>query len=64
MSDRVNLSITSREQQRREIEQQVEMFLRRGGSIDVLGTARIDAARPIGPVWWDSRGSGSLPIGL
>lgn len=64
MIDRANLSLSSREQLRREIAQQTEMFLRRGGNIDVLGTPRIASARPIGPVWWDSRGSGSLPIGF
>jgi hypothetical protein len=58
------LNITAREQQRREIARQVEMFLQGGGNIDVLGTPRADGARPIGPVWWDSRGSGSLPIGF
>lgn len=64
MNDRVNLSITSREQLRREIAEQTERFLRHGGNIDILHAPGLAPARPIGPVWWDSRGSGSLPIGF
>lgn len=64
MNDRVNLSITSREQLRREIAEQTENYLRHGGNIDILNVPSINPARPIGPVWWDSRGSGSLPIGF
>lgn len=64
MNDRANLSITSREQLRREIAEQTEQFLQHGGNIDILGTPRSETARPIGPIWWDSRGSGSLPIGF
>lgn len=64
MNDRINLSITSREQMRREIAQQTEQYLRHGGNIDILNTPGVMPARPIGPVWWDSRGSGSLPIGF
>lgn len=64
MNDRINLSITSREQLRMEIAQQTEQFLRHGGNIDKLNAPVSAQARPIGPVWWDSRGSGSLPIGF
>jgi hypothetical protein len=64
MNDRINLSITSREQLRREIAQQTEQFLRHGGNIDILNVPGAGQARPIGPVWWDSRGSGTLPIGF
>jgi hypothetical protein len=64
MIDRANVSLSSRDQLRREIAQQTEMFLRRGGNIDVLGTQRTFVVRPVGPIWWDSRGSGSLPIGF
>ena len=47
---------------RSEIEQQVERFLNGGGRIDVVQN-QLQAARPIGPVWWDTRGgsmSGAL----
>jgi hypothetical protein len=64
MNDRINLSITSREQMRREIAQQTEQYLRHGGNIDILNAPSVAPTRPIGPVWWDSRGSGSLPIGF
>lgn len=42
---------------RAEIENQVEQFLRQGGQIEVVQN-QLQAARPIGPVWWDTRGSG------
>jgi SutA-like transcriptional regulator len=64
MIDRAKLTVTSREQLRREIAQQTEMFLRRGGNIDVLFAPRSTAARPVGPVWWDTRGSGSSIVGF
>lgn len=51
------LSITSRELLRREIAEQTEQFLRRGGCIETLGSLRADPGRQIGPVWWDARGS-------
>ncbi len=59
MNDRDALTVTSRERLRQEIAQQTEMFLRAGGRIENLRGAQV-AARPIGPVWWDARGSGSL----
>ncbi len=64
MNDRANSNITLREQLRREIAQQTEQFLRHGGNIDILNVSGGSQSRPIGPVWWDSRGSGSLPIGF
>ena len=51
------LSITSREQLRREIAEQTEQFLRGGGRIDTLGSPLANAGRQVGPVWWDARGS-------
>lgn len=59
MNDREALTITSRERIRQEIAQQTELFLREGGRIDQLGAAH-SATRPIGSVWWDVRGAGSL----
>lgn len=50
-------STPSHERLRAEIEQQVEAFLRRGGQIEVMQN-NLEGARPIGPVWWDTRGSG------
>ncbi len=41
---------------RAEIEDQVEKFLRQGGRIEVVQN-QLQVARPIGPVWWDTRGS-------
>jgi hypothetical protein len=63
MSDRVNLTVSSREQLRNEIAQQTEKFLRHGGHIDVLQGPIIQYARPIGAVWWDIRGGGPLLLG-
>ncbi len=59
MNERDALTVTSRERLRQEIAQQTELFLRAGGRIEQLHSARI-ATRPIGPVWWDARGSGPL----
>ena len=59
MSERDLLTITSRERIRQEIAQQTENFLRSGGRIECLHNINV-AARPIGPVWWDTRGSGGL----
>ncbi len=64
MIDRANLTVTSREHLRREIAQQTENFLRRGGNIDVLNLPHLATARPVGPVWWDTRGSGALLQGF
>jgi hypothetical protein len=64
MIDRANLTVTSREQLRREIARQTETFLRSGGNIDVLFAPRVAPARPVGPVWWDTRGSGPLMMGF
>jgi len=62
MNDRDALTITSRERLRQEIAQQTEIFLRAGGRIEHLHGAHV-AARPIGPVWWDSRGPAQLLTG-
>ncbi len=59
MNDREALTITSRERLRREIAEQTELFLRTGGRIERLQIIS-KSARPIGPVWWDVRGNGSL----
>jgi SutA RNAP-binding domain len=64
MIERGSLTVTSREHLRREIAQQTESFLRGGGNIDVLHRQPLVAARPVGPVWWDTRGSGPLLLGL
>lgn len=64
MNDRVNLTVSSREQLRNEIAQQTENFLRHGGQIDVLRAPVISYARPIGAVWWDVRGGAPLLIGV
>ncbi len=53
------LNITIRERLRREIAEQTELFLRTGGHIEQLQKHQ-NAARPIGPVWWDARGSSPL----
>jgi hypothetical protein len=57
---RVTLTISSRAQLRREIEEQVQHYLRGGGRIEILQTRLEAPPRPIGPVWWDSRGSGAI----
>lgn len=49
----------ARDRLRAEIEQQVEQFLRQGGQIEVVQNS-LQVARPIGPVWWDTRGGGTL----
>jgi hypothetical protein len=54
-----SLSVTSRERLRDEIAAQTEQFLRRGGRIDVV-QSRLQGTRPIGPVWWEARGSGPV----
>lgn len=59
MNDRDALTITSRERLRQEIAEQTELFLRTGGRIEQLHAAHVNA-RPIGPVWWDTRGGGNL----
>jgi|GEM_PF-722132 len=56
MTEREALTISSRAQMRREIEQQVQQFLRSGGTIEVLDNSLTQAPRPIGTVWWDTRG--------
>lgn len=60
VSDRDVRTLTSRECLRREIEQQTQYYLRSGGRIDVLRGPSLNPERPIGPVWWDTRGSGPL----
>ncbi len=59
-SNRVQTSPThsspAHDRLRAEIENQVEQFLRQGGQIKVVQN-QLQAARPIGPVWWDTRGS-------
>jgi hypothetical protein len=62
MTERDALTITSREQLRREIEYQTQHFLRSGGRIEVLHSPSAQSPRPIGPVWWDSRGSGPVAL--
>jgi hypothetical protein len=52
-------STPSHERLRAEIELQVEAFLRQGGEIEVVKN-QLQAARPIGPVWWDTRGNGMI----
>ncbi|HSB96510.1 MAG TPA: hypothetical protein VLC91_08685 [Spongiibacteraceae bacterium] len=64
MIDRTDLTVTVREQLRREIAEQTAIFLRQGGNIDVLFAPGVAAARPVGPVWWDTRGSGPLLMGF
>lgn len=59
MNDRDALTVTSRERQRQEIALQTELFLRAGGRIEQLQTGA-SASRPVGSVWWDVRGNGSL----
>ncbi|HET8711105.1 MAG TPA: hypothetical protein VFM32_07005 [Spongiibacteraceae bacterium] len=59
MSDRDVLTITSRERLRQEIAQQTELFLREGGYIEQLQASNL-TTRPVGPVWWDVRGSSAL----
>jgi len=63
MNERNGLSVTSRERLRIEIAAQTEQFLRQGGHIDQVRIVRADAARPIGPIWWEVRGNGSLTLG-
>lgn len=56
-TEREALTISSRAQLRDEIEQQVQQFLRQGGQIEVLQNSLSQVPRPIGAVWWDTRGS-------
>ena len=55
MSDKVKVSVDSRESERREIERQVQEFLSRGGSIKQLPQTCVNA-KPIGKVWRPSFG--------
>ena len=55
-------STTAHDRLRSEIEHQVDEFLRQGGQIEIVHN-QLQSARPIGPVWWDTRGSG-LAINL
>jgi hypothetical protein len=64
MNDRVSLTISSRERLRNEIAQQTESFLRLGGRIDVLRAPVAASARPVGAVWWDTRGNGPILMGF
>ncbi len=57
MSEKVKLSIESREPSRREIEQQVKEFLSKGGSIEQLPQSGVSSAKPIGNVWRPAYGS-------
>lgn len=63
MNERNGSSVTSRERMRSEIAAQTEQFLRAGGSIEQVRLTQADAARPVGPVWWDMRASGSAILG-
>ncbi len=67
MTDRDALTISSRAQMRREIEQQIQLFLRGGGTIEVLQNG-LTQTRPVGAVWRDNwrdvgyvRSGGVLP---
>ena len=62
MSTRDALTITSRANLRREIEQHTQNFLRQGGRIETVQGPPDQAQRPIGPVWWDTRGSGPVAL--
>lgn len=61
MNERDVPTVTSRERLRQEIAQQTEMFLRSGGCIEHLHAPN-SAIRPVGPVWWDVRGSRGLVL--
>lgn len=63
MQERNALSLTSREHLRREIASQTEQFLRGGGHIERLRAPGSATQRPIGTVWWETRGSGALLTG-
>ncbi len=56
MTIKQDLSLTHREQTRREIANQVESFLRLGGEIEVLNGPG-SCAVSVGPVWWEVAGS-------
>ena len=60
MQERQPLSLTVREHMRREIARQTEQFLRGGGHIEQLRGVAPAAPRPVGAVWWETRGSGVL----
>ncbi len=62
MTDRNALSITARASLRQEIEQQTQNFLRQGGRIEVLHSPLTQTQPAIGPVWWDTRGSGPVAL--
>jgi len=57
MNDRAVTTVTSRERLRHQIAQEVEQFLRRGGSIEQVPGPTAANTRPVGTVWWDARGS-------
>lgn len=59
MKDRDALTVSSRERMRQEIAGQVADFLNSGGRIEYLHNTPA-SARPVGSVWWETRGSGSL----
>jgi len=61
MTDREALTISSRAQLRREIEQQIQHYLSDGGTIEVIGNS-LQTPRPIGTVWWDTRGNGPMAL--
>jgi len=62
MTIRDALTISSRASLRQEIEQQTQHFLRNGGRIEILQGPATQTARPIGPVWWDTRGNGPVAL--
>lgn len=64
MNERTPLSLTLREQQRREIAAQTEEFLRQGGHIDQVRIAVREATRPVAQVWTETRSGGALMLGL
>jgi hypothetical protein len=62
MTNRDALTVSSRASLRQEIEQHIQQFLSAGGRIEVLQGPPAQTARPIGPVWWDTRGNGPVAL--
>lgn len=62
MNERNAVSVTSRDRMRLEIAAHTEQFLREGGHIEQVHVISANAARPIGPIWWDTRVSNPLQL--
>lgn len=62
MNERNAVSVTSRDRLRLEIAAHTEQFLREGGHIEQVRIISANAARPIGPIWWDTRVSSPLQL--